>query len=251
LEARARLVADALVTAKACGGRGLVNRRVDSAYCTHDVVAAPCRGGARFSITARMIALCWKAISGVPDSEWILILCPRGAPVLAVGTLRLTMAVGRHKPHAVTAYQETSGRFRWSVEVRPARSYAPRAYDAVRVDHAAFAAVRVNAGMDAARREAHTPDALPDPRIGGLFVILHVMKCSARSRPPGEQPSRWCPGAGQAGGPLPSAAALSSLSGGHGRTSLATLEQAWRRDAPRQEAQESVRPKRVRTSDSR
>src|SRR5665811_379016 len=49
----ARFVADALVTTKASGGRGLITVRADSAYYGHDVVAAARRGGARFSITAR------------------------------------------------------------------------------------------------------------------------------------------------------------------------------------------------------
>ena len=50
----ARFVADALATAKACGGGGLITVRADSAYYGHDVIAAARRGGARFSITARM-----------------------------------------------------------------------------------------------------------------------------------------------------------------------------------------------------
>jgi len=54
----ARFVADALVTTKACGGRGLVTVRADSAYYGHDVIAAARRGRARFSITARMNPHC-------------------------------------------------------------------------------------------------------------------------------------------------------------------------------------------------
>ena len=50
----ARFVADALVTTRACGGNGLITVRADSAYYEHDVIAAARRGGARFSITARM-----------------------------------------------------------------------------------------------------------------------------------------------------------------------------------------------------
>ena len=67
-----------MVTAKACGGLGVVTMRVEYAYWNHDVVAVPRRGGARFSITARIIALCLDAISGVPDSGWILIQYPNG-----------------------------------------------------------------------------------------------------------------------------------------------------------------------------
>ena len=72
----ARLVADALVTAKACGGRGLVIVRADSAYYGHDVVAAARRGGARFSITARMNSAVLKAISSIAESAWTPIRYP-------------------------------------------------------------------------------------------------------------------------------------------------------------------------------
>src|SRR5659263_593926 len=44
----ARLVADALVTARKAGARGQVTVRADSAYYNHDVIAAARTGGARF-----------------------------------------------------------------------------------------------------------------------------------------------------------------------------------------------------------
>ena len=72
----ARFVADALATTKACGGGGLVTVRADSAYYGHDVVAAARRGGARFSITARMNPTVLKAISGIPESAWTPIHYP-------------------------------------------------------------------------------------------------------------------------------------------------------------------------------
>src|SRR5680860_289598 len=72
----ARFVADALVTTKACGGSGLVTVRADSAYYGHDVIAAARRGGARFSITARMNPTVVKAISGISESAWIPIHYP-------------------------------------------------------------------------------------------------------------------------------------------------------------------------------
>ena len=72
----ARIVADALVTTKACGGRGLVTVRADSAYYGHDVIAAARRGGARFSITVRMNRTVVKAISGIPESAWTPIHYP-------------------------------------------------------------------------------------------------------------------------------------------------------------------------------
>jgi Transposase DDE domain group 1 len=72
----ARIVADALVTARACGGTGLVTVRADSAYYGHDVVAAARRGGARFSVTVRMNPTVVKAISEIPESAWVPIHYP-------------------------------------------------------------------------------------------------------------------------------------------------------------------------------
>src|SRR4051795_11884498 len=50
----ARLITDALLTARKAGATGMVTVRADSAYYGHDVVAAARRAGAHFSITARM-----------------------------------------------------------------------------------------------------------------------------------------------------------------------------------------------------
>ena len=50
----AKLLADALATARRAGAAGLVLVRADSAYYGHDIVAACRRAGARFSITARL-----------------------------------------------------------------------------------------------------------------------------------------------------------------------------------------------------
>jgi hypothetical protein len=72
----ARIVADALATAKACGGRGLVTVRADSAYYGHDVIAAARRGGARFSVTVRMNPAVLSAISGIAESAWTPIRYP-------------------------------------------------------------------------------------------------------------------------------------------------------------------------------
>jgi hypothetical protein len=50
----ARLVADAVRTARRAGTSGTLIVRADAAYYTHNVVAAARRAGARFSLTARM-----------------------------------------------------------------------------------------------------------------------------------------------------------------------------------------------------
>jgi len=72
----ARIVSDALATAKACGAGGLVTVRADSAYYTHDVIAAARRGGARFSVTVRMNPAVIKAISEIGEAAWTPIRYP-------------------------------------------------------------------------------------------------------------------------------------------------------------------------------
>ena len=77
----ARLIADALVTASAVGaggpdGHGLVLLRADSAFFTCDVIAAARRGGASFSITARMNPAVTAAISSIEPDSWTAISYP-------------------------------------------------------------------------------------------------------------------------------------------------------------------------------
>lgn len=63
-----RLLADALATAHRAGAGGLVIVSADSAYYTHDLIAAAGRSGAQFSVTARMNPAVARAISGIADS---------------------------------------------------------------------------------------------------------------------------------------------------------------------------------------
>jgi hypothetical protein len=72
----ARLVADALATATRAGASGLRILRADSAYYTHDVVAAARRAGSRFSITARMTRTVTAAIASVGEDAWTPIHYP-------------------------------------------------------------------------------------------------------------------------------------------------------------------------------
>jgi hypothetical protein len=72
----ARLVADALVTARKAGATGQVTVRSDSAYYNHDVIAAARTGGARFSITARMDPAVTRTITQIPDDAWVGIKYP-------------------------------------------------------------------------------------------------------------------------------------------------------------------------------
>jgi hypothetical protein len=66
----ARLVTDALITAKSAGGNGVRILRADSAFYGYDVVAAAVRQGARFSITARQDKAVRKAIAAIGDQAW-------------------------------------------------------------------------------------------------------------------------------------------------------------------------------------
>ena len=72
----ARLVADAVQTARRAGAAGLMILRADSAYYGHDVIAAARRGGARFSVTARMDPAVKGAISMIEESAWTPIRYP-------------------------------------------------------------------------------------------------------------------------------------------------------------------------------
>jgi hypothetical protein len=77
-----KLVAEALSTARAAGAggpdrSGLVLLRGDSAFYGHDVIAAARRGGARFSVTARMNPAVKKAIAAIADDAWTAIRYPQ------------------------------------------------------------------------------------------------------------------------------------------------------------------------------
>ncbi len=65
-----RLVADALVTARACGATGTLVLRADSAFYQSDVIAAVLRRKAYFSITARQLPPVRKAIGSIGADAW-------------------------------------------------------------------------------------------------------------------------------------------------------------------------------------
>jgi hypothetical protein len=76
-----KLLAEALGTARACGAggpdrSGLLLVRGDSAFYCHDVIATARRGGARFSITARMDAAVTKAVAAIGEDAWTPIRYP-------------------------------------------------------------------------------------------------------------------------------------------------------------------------------
>jgi hypothetical protein len=65
-----RLVADALVTAQACGASGVRVLRADSAFYAHAVIAACLRAKSCFSITARQDPAIRKAIASIEPGAW-------------------------------------------------------------------------------------------------------------------------------------------------------------------------------------
>ena len=77
-----KLLTEALKTARGCGaggpdGAGLVLVRADSAYYNHAVVRAARRGGAQFSITARMDPAVKRAIASIGADGWTPIRYPQ------------------------------------------------------------------------------------------------------------------------------------------------------------------------------
>jgi hypothetical protein len=107
----ARLVADALVTARGAGAAGLVVLRADSAFYAHDVIAAA-RRGARFSVTARQTLAVVAAISGIDEAAWTAIRYPnavwdqdegRWISDAEVAETAFTAFTGRRRREQVTA----------------------------------------------------------------------------------------------------------------------------------------------------
>ena len=72
----AKLLADALATAARAGVIGLVTVRADSAFYSYPIIAAARRGGARFSVTARLSPAVASAITTIPDDAWTPIHYP-------------------------------------------------------------------------------------------------------------------------------------------------------------------------------
>jgi hypothetical protein len=68
-----RMVADALITAKAAGATGVRVLRADSAFYGHDVIAAALRQHSCFSITARQDRAVRKAITTIDEHAWTTI----------------------------------------------------------------------------------------------------------------------------------------------------------------------------------
>jgi hypothetical protein len=72
----AKLLGDAIGTARRAGVAGRVLVRADSAYYTQPFIAAAVRAGAWYSVTARMNPQITKAIASISDDAWTPISYP-------------------------------------------------------------------------------------------------------------------------------------------------------------------------------
>jgi len=129
-----RLVADALATVKNAGVTGLVTVRADSAYYNHAVIAAARRGGARFSVTARMDPAVTRAITTISDDAWVTIKYPnaiwddeqqRGISDAQVAEVPFTAFTSRRKGEHVTSRLIARPRTRVEEPDRPATRSRP------------------------------------------------------------------------------------------------------------------------------
>jgi Transposase DDE domain group 1 len=115
----AKLLADALATARRAGAAGLVLVRADSAYYGYDIVAACRRAGAQFSITARLTPSVIRAITSIDEQAWTPIRYPRAiydqdeqrwVSDAEVAETTFTAFTGRrHREHTATASTSPPG----------------------------------------------------------------------------------------------------------------------------------------------
>jgi hypothetical protein len=108
----AKLLADALATARRAGAAELVIVRADSAYYGYDIINACRRAGARFSVTARHTATVTRAITTIPETAWVPIRYPnaifdadeqRWISDAEVAEIEFTAFTGRRRAEHVTA----------------------------------------------------------------------------------------------------------------------------------------------------
>jgi Transposase DDE domain group 1 len=108
----ARLVADAINSARRAGLAGTVVLRADSAFYNCDVITAARRHGVHFSITARKDSLVSAAIAAIPDEAWTPIRYPHAVfddqlgqwiSDAEVAEVPFTAFAAKAKRHAVSA----------------------------------------------------------------------------------------------------------------------------------------------------
>lgn len=108
----AKLLADALATARRAGATGLLIARADSAFYGYDVINTCRRAGARFSVTARQTATVTRAISCIGADAWTPIRYPnaifdddeqRWVSDAEVAEIAFTAFTGRRQAEHITA----------------------------------------------------------------------------------------------------------------------------------------------------
>ena len=108
----AKLVAEALATARRAGTTAALLVRADSAYYGHAIIAACRRASARFSVTARLTPSVVKAITSIDERAWVAIRYPRAiydedelrwVSDAEVAETVLTAFTGRRRRDRVTA----------------------------------------------------------------------------------------------------------------------------------------------------
>jgi hypothetical protein len=108
----AKLLTDALATARRAGATGLVIVRADSAFYSYDIINACRRAGARFSITARHTPTLTRAITTIPEQAWVPIRYPnaiwdddeqRWISDAEVAEIEFTAFTSRRKSEHITA----------------------------------------------------------------------------------------------------------------------------------------------------
>ncbi len=73
----ARLVGDAIASARRAGAGGQVMVRADAGYYRRDLITAAIKAKAWFSVTVRRNSAVVKAIAGIPEEAWTTIKYPR------------------------------------------------------------------------------------------------------------------------------------------------------------------------------
>jgi hypothetical protein len=73
----ARLIGDAVATARGAGASGQVMVRADSGYYRRDLITAALKAKAWFSVTVRMNSAVVRAIGSIPEEAWVTIEYPR------------------------------------------------------------------------------------------------------------------------------------------------------------------------------
>jgi hypothetical protein len=108
----AKLLTDALATARRAGATGLVIVRADSAFYGYDIINACRRAKARFSITARHTPTVTRAITTIPEQAWVPIRYPnaiwdddeqRWISDAEVAEIEFTAFTSRRKAEHITA----------------------------------------------------------------------------------------------------------------------------------------------------